>query len=121
MISLILGEWLWINTFIGMILYSSTRRICNRVNWQLENEIGSIDGCFIYTTCCDQSKNLGLNWTSIDSNSSLESIFQLIIFTQTIEKVKTHRDLERYICGLGTCTASTVEVGVKCTWKLGVK
>jgi len=60
MISLILGEWLWINTFIGMILYSSTRRICNRVNWQLENEIGSIDGCFIYTTCRDQSKTWDL-------------------------------------------------------------
>ena len=49
---------------------------------------------------------MGLNWTSIDSNSSLESIFQLTIFTQTIEKVKTHRDLERYTCGLGTWGSS---------------
>jgi len=56
MIFLILGELLWINTFIVMFFYSSMRRICNGVNWQLGNEIGPIYGYFIPRTCCDQSK-----------------------------------------------------------------
>jgi len=30
----------------------------------------------------------------------------LTIFALVIEMVQTHRDLERYTCGLGTCTAS---------------
>jgi len=32
--------------------------------------------------------------------------FQLTIFALAMEMVITHRDLERYTCGLGTCTAS---------------
>jgi len=56
MIFLILGEQLWINTFIVMSFYSSMSRICNGVNWQLGSEIGPIYGCFIPRTYCDQSK-----------------------------------------------------------------
>jgi hypothetical protein len=32
--------------------------------------------------------------------------FHLTIFALVIEMVQTHRDLERYTCGLETCTAS---------------
>jgi len=35
-----------------------------------------------------------------------KAAFHLTIFALVIEMVQTHRDLERYTCGLGTCTAS---------------
>jgi len=34
--------------------------------------------------------------------------FQLTIIALAIEIVQTHRDLERYTCGLGTCTVSVL-------------
>jgi len=75
MISLIFGEWLWINTFVGIFLFSGTRNICNGVDWELESETGPVYGCFIQRMCYDQSNTWGRNWNSIHSNSWVESMF----------------------------------------------
>jgi len=122
MISLILGEWLWINTFIGMFLFSSTRKICNRVNWQLESEIGHIYECFIHRTCCDQSKTWGLNWTSIDSNSGAESIFlRDNICSGHRNGTNSQRLGAIHFWAWDLHSKDTVGIGDKCTWKLGVR
>jgi len=122
MISLILGEWLWINTFIGMFLFSSTRKIWNRVSWQLESEIGPIYGCFIHRTCCDQSKTWGLNWTSIDSYSRAESIFSLDnICSGHRNGTNSQRLGEIHVWAWDLHSKYTVGVGVECTWKPGVR
>jgi hypothetical protein len=122
MISAILRKWLWINIFIGMFLFSSTRKVINRVNWQMESEIGPTYGCFVQRTCCDQSKTWGHDGTSINSNSSVESIFSHDNICSGYRNGTNSLQLgEIHLGAWDLYSKHTVGIGVQCNWKRVVR